>query len=424
VFRTHLAVALILTLTPACLPAVAQTDNAKLKQEVTKLFELGQSVKTRAEAKAHFERLREMAPADGRVTHAYILVQLTHRHYSDADKLLAELLAKDKTNLDAWEVKIWLSTLTKKHGRAVVEMMQVAKLLASQADLPLAQGNELANFLGRICGYLEGMGQLTTRPVIRPNEVQSITAKMTDSQRSTFEEGRRETLDKLTGQTDKTDDLKAEAIRAEAKRRGMQMQELDRRRKEAATQLAEVEGNRDELIKNRKAEIDEITKRERQSLAELRSAEARSVGLRRELVIIDNRIANLVLEVEDPDTTPAERHHLLNDISRWELTRTRLRTELVEQDSRLVGSRERMTVIHREKSDIEDRYGREIGKIDGLRRTVDSIDRDKSRLLRAPISGNTRRVRSHKSRAVALTNYIKLPIVLDAEKKRLLDSFR
>ncbi len=421
--RPHPCVAIVFTLTLAFTATLAQADDAKLKQEVVKLFELGRSVKTRAEAQSHFERLREMAPDDARVIRAYVLLQLTQRRYSDASKLLAELLAKDKTDLDAWEVKIWLSTLTKKHGSAVVEMMQAAKLLASQPDLPLVQGNELANFLGRVCGYLEGMGKLTTRPVIQPNEVKSITAKMTDPQRATFDEGRREILDKLTGQTEKTQDMKSEAIRLEAKRRGMRMQELDRRREEASAELAKMEGRREELLKSRKAELDEITERERQSLTELQSAETRAVGLRRELAIIDSRLADLIDEAEDPDTRPRERNHLLDEIARWELTRARLRTRLVEQDTQLAASRKGVAVVRREKNEVEDHYDRELGKIDGLRRTIDSIDRDKSRLLTAPISGNTRRVRSHKSRAVAFTNYVKLPIVLDAEKKQLLDSF-
>ncbi len=428
--RMHIAVAVLLVLGPVDVPVLAQTDDAQLKREVAKLFELGKSLKTRAEAKAQFERLQELAPDDGRVGYAYVLVQLKHRHYREAAELLEDVLGKSKNdgkdNLDAWEVKIWLSTLTKRYGTAVAEMRQLRKFLSSRqsSKIPHTQRQEVAEFLGRMCGYLEGIAKQQTRPTLRPDDVRSITAKMTDSEKAAFDRGRNDIIGRLSNQTERTDSLKAEAIRAEAKRRGMRIEELDRRRKEAAAQLAAMEGRREELLEKRKAEIDEITKQEREALAELRTAGTRAVGLRRELAVVDSRIAKLIDRVEHPDTNPIERRHLLDEISRWEIIRARQRTELAGQDTRLAGLRERTAAVRQRKADTENRYDRELGRIDGLRRTMDSIDRDKSLLLTAPIRGNTRRVRAHKSRAIALTNYIKLPIVLDAEKKRLLESFR
>ena len=424
--RTQLAVALMLALGPVRLPALARADNAKLKQEVAKLYELGKSVKTRAEAKAQFQRLREMAPRDVRVSYAYALVHLTHGHYREAAPLLAAVLAGDKTDMDAWEVKIWLSTLTKQYGMATVEMQQLAGLLASPAaaELPDTQCREVAEFMGRICGYLEGLAKQGAVAGIRPAEFKPLTAKMSDAQKSAFDAGRRDLIERLGKESERTDTLKAEAVRAEAKRRGLQIQELDRRRKDTADELARMQQQREALREKRKAEVDEIADQQREALTELRTAEARAAGLRRELMTIDERIADLIDLADHPDTTPAERGHLLDEISRWELTQARQRTELIAHDTRLAGLRERLSGVQRRKDDLESDLNRESSRINSLRLAIESIDRDKARLMTSPISSNTRQVRAHKSRAVALTNYIQLPIVLAAEKKRVLESFK
>ena len=75
------------------------------------------------------------------------------------------------------------------------------------------------------------------------------------------------------------------------------------------------------------------------------------------------------------------------------------------------------------RQEIQVRYQQESGRADQLRGSLDRIRKDKGRVQNQSVSGNTPQVRDQKKRSVSLTTYVPLPLSLDAERDRLLESF-
>ena len=131
----------VLAVAIAGLPlASAVADEAKLREEVAKLFELGwePSLQAQVAAKEQAFKLVEMAPDDSRIAYAYALVQIRQRKYPDADRLLDRVLVKEKENLYAWRTNIWLSMLQKQYANALLGMERVSVLLVAAGPVATA----------------------------------------------------------------------------------------------------------------------------------------------------------------------------------------------------------------------------------------------------------------------------------------------
>ena len=410
----------------------AQSDRVDLKDEVKALIELGwkPSRASREQAEREFQRLNRRAPGELRLAYAYVLVRIRQRNYPEAAKLLGEVLDSGNRSISPWrasmwETKIWLSTLTGQYDVALGEMEQLAKLLPGQVAAGKAEPayHQTAGFLGRMCGYLEGPGADKVNAAAVANVRQRILQQMAASRATVFDQGRRSVVEQFSGAVEEADANKAAAEATAESEKERKLNELQQREEEVSSQTAAEEARLEEVRKQLTYELDQIAARERELAAEFRRIETAAAALRRELRILDGRIAEL-LALADKEEDPVVKQRYLDDAARWRIQRAHVLGQLTEWERRFAALGAERVGLLRQRQGVEARYRREGGRLEDLHRTQDRVRRERDRVSRDPITGNTPKVRDQKRRATALTTYISLPVSLEQQRKRLLDSFR
>jgi len=413
-----------------CAAADVQADEAKLKHELARLMEIGwqPSIKARAEAAEQFELVGRMAPIDGRVPYAYALVQVRQRKYPEAAKLVADVLAKDEKNVHAWRTKIWISMLTKDCATAMVEMDSLGKVLGEGDGGSVGEVDEtkqeLARFLGRMFGFLEGPGEGQAAAALVDSQQRKVFSRLTDPQQTAFTEARHAVAERYASLTGEQESTKDEAIKEQQRRKEALRDEVQRRRKQIAKELAFIEPERDRLEDELRTELDEVAKLERPLLSELSGLEARAVIVRREMSVFTSDIARLERLLER-ERDPVQRERLRRDIDRLASILTRYEADLLVLNRQARAIHARRVQLEARRRQAQAMYQRDTARIESkltdLRRQSRRVDVDQKRIEK-PTTGNTPRVRNIEREAKAFTTYEQLPV--QAERQRLLDSFK
>jgi hypothetical protein len=406
--------------------SLAQADGNDLKDGLERLFETGwnRSVNARAEARQQYEKLLSQFPKDVRVPFAYALVQLRQLRYPDAAKLIDRVLQTDPKNLAARKAKVWLAMLTKEYDAALSEMPRLADLLPADdapgdAETPF---REIAGLLGRLIGFLEGPAKDSVDGARLADCRQRIVSKLSSTRQTVFDQARRSVVEQYAGAAEEADQTGAAAQDAATRRKEKMLQDLDRKAEDTAAQAAAEEKRLEELKKKFDYELEKIAAEERSVLEQGRQIEVQAVGYRRELQVLDERIAQL-LSLADQTDDPNEKQRLYNDATILRARRQRPLAVLADLDRRYATLNAQRAGLVQRRQEIQVRYQQESGRADQLRGSLDRIRKDKGRVQNQSVSGNTPQVRDQKKRSVSLTTYVPLPLSLDAERDRLLESF-
>ena len=174
---------------PCRLPHAA--DSKWNRVELEKFFKLGWdlSPEARLQADEHYDELRPFAQGDSRLKYSLAVIKIKQLKYQDALKLVTEVVATDKKNLNAWQAKIWLTVLTKNYSQAMVDLEK-----AAQAMPPIDESNdknaevklEMATFMGRVFGFLEGPAASHTNEDDRIAQRKKLTAKLSPERKAAF----------------------------------------------------------------------------------------------------------------------------------------------------------------------------------------------------------------------------------------------
>jgi len=405
----------------------ARAKDTSLKDQVAELLETGwqRSVKARAAAQKQYDQLRKIAPDDPRLPYAYALVQLRQLRYPEAARLLDEVLSQDKKNLTFWKVRAWLSVLTKEYDSALLEMQRLAELLPAEDALGDAETpyRQTAEFLGRLCAYLEGPVQASVDDRALDDCRQQILKRLTTTRKAAMEEGRKDLLQQFSGAVEETEKTSAEAKATAAKHRQQILGDLDRQQEELKTEATAAEARQAEVKKQLTYELEKIDTEQRRIVDTFRRLQYDAVALRRELATIDDRIVGL-LDLAGREEDPLRKQRILDDAAHWRIMRHRPARALADVDARGTALNLQQAALVQQRREIEARWQREVGEVDKLRRSVDRIRNAKDKVQSQPVRGNTGQVRDLKSRSVALTTYLPLPINLEDERRRLLDEMR
>lgn len=334
------------------------------------------------------------------------------------------MLRSDKKNLTAWKLKAWLSMLTKEYDAAMSEMQRVADLMPGEQSDDEAETtySELASVLGRMVGFLEGPAKEGVDAARLADCRQKIAARLTSARRLKFDEGRRSVVEQHAGAAEEAEQTGAAAEEEAAKRKEKMLQDLEHKAEETAAQ-AEAEQKRVEEVKKQlEYELDKVASEDRAVVEQGRQIETQVVGVRRELQVLDERTAYL-LDRADHTDDPHDKQMLLDEATVMRARRQRPLMVLADLDRRYAALNAQRAGLVQRSQDIQNQYQRETGRVDKLHGTLDRIRKDRGKVQGQTVTGNTPQVRDQKKRSVSLTTYVPLPLSLDNERDRLLESF-
>jgi hypothetical protein len=407
--------------------APAQSGNSALKPQIEQLLEGGwpRSLKARGEAQQQYQKLERQSQSDARIPYAYALVQLRQLRYADAARLIDQVVKADKQNLAAGKLKIWLAVITKEYDKALLEMPRVAALLPADeaADDAETPNLEVARFLGRIMGYLEGPAKEGMEQAARNEAVRETTARLTTRRKAAFENARKAVLQQFTAMGEEAEVTSAEAKQKAEKQKERMIGDLQRKTDELAAKAEADQARLEELKQTLTYEADKIDSDDRQLLPLAQQAEAQAIAMRRDLRVIDDRIAGLY-DLANREKDPNQRQLYLNDAAGWQLRRNERAVAARDADRRLAEIHAQRVQLQQKRRDLDARWQRESGRAEKLHGTLKRTLTDKDKLEKQSVSGNTSQVSDQKRRSVALTTYVPLPVSLEEERTRLLETFK
>lgn len=423
--RALLSMAMTVSIVFASQQTVCGAD-AEVGGLVEELFDVGwnTAIKSRAEADAKWEEIKQLAPTDSRATLAYALVKLKQRQYSQAATALDDAVGHDEQNLPAWKAKITLDILMKNYAAAMVAMNKVGQLLGEPALNDEAIRLDVADFLGRATGFLERpAGNLVDEAQLTRMKTE-VAANFNDKERALFDEKRRDVLAQYAsfiGEKEETET--AAQAEAEADQEKL-LADLEQQRARIEARENELGPIRDELRKEAKSELEKIAEEERPLITQFQQLEREADVIRRELFLVDSDINRLRAQAAR-EKDPATRDRLLREADRISIFARRYDTDLALLDRRATAVNVQRAQIQAKYRQTQAEYANKIGQIDAelaeLGKQTKRNDIEMKKGQRDP-RGDTRESREIATRAQSLGTYYSFP--LEGEKQRILDSLR
>lgn len=410
------------------LSTTSAADSKWQRDELVKFFRLGWDLSPEARIKVdeQYDELVPLSKGDGRLQYAMALIKIKQLKYQEALKLVNEIVAADKMNLNAWQAKIWLTVLTKNYSQALVDLEKAGQAMPpvdTTDDKNNEAYREMATFMGRVFGYLEGPAGTHTNEDERIAQRKKMVARLSPERRKAFENGREAVSDKYLALTDQAivskerakDDAEEER---DEKLKGIddEQQQLEKRRTELGTQ-------RDKLRGELKAEMDDLTKQDRPLAQQFATIDARATVIRRELGLLTVSIAAqqaALARERDPGLREVIGLQLLN-FSRLAANYNTDLTALTAQASTIAGQRAQ---LQQRAAQTQNNYGRQL---DQAEKELNDIQKKANRnvnaekRIRKPTSADTPESRAKAAQVASFVTYEQFP--LEREKQRLLDSF-
>jgi len=252
---------------------------------------------------------------------------------------------------------------------------------------------------------------------------QRISDALTASRRTPFDEARRSVAAQFAAASKEIDERSAAAEAQATKEKDRVREELEGKAEKLAADLDTAEERNEKLKKDLDYEIEQVTSRERTVLAGAQTVAAQAAPVGEEVRILDDRIASL-LALADSQKDPLERNRLLGEATYWRLQRNQRLAALNDLNRRYATlNSERLSLQQRRQNAVA-RYQKEAAHADTLRRSLDRTRAEQSKAAAKTVTGNSPAVRDQKRRAAALTTYVPLPISLEDERDRLLESVK
>lgn len=401
-------------------PAWGQVDANGLRE----LLDAGwqKSVRSRDEVTQLYARLKAASPAEIRVSQAYLAALLKQSRYPEALKAVDEVLARDKKNVEALQIRAWLLVITKDYNAAMGDMQRLGDLLPPQEAPGEAEqvNRDIAAYLGRLCGFMEGPARDAVDELSVTRCRERILSRLITPRQEVFEQARRGVIAQFTGAAEGAEQDKAAAEADAARLKEQKVDQASRAAQDAAARVAEAESREQAARSERDKEIDRIATAERALLPRFAQVEGEAARVRTEISIIDGRIADCLRQAEREEDE-LRRAFWRREAARWGLERDRWLASLGALDRQYAMLNAERLGLQQRRASAEARYAREAGGVDQARRTADRARLAVTNAEKTAVSGNTPGVRDQKRRALAMTSYVPLPLSLDAMRERLLD---
>lgn len=406
---------------------LGQEPSGGLKDQVADLLETGwqRTFAARGDAQVKYDRLAAKAPNDYRVRYAYTLVLLRQLRYPEAGKSLDGVLESNTKSLNLWKTRAWLAVLTKDYDSALIQMQRLAELLPPKdlpgdAELP---NRSTAELLGQLWGFLTGPAKDAVDGRWQEQFQQRVVARLTPTRQVAFEKGRQAVLKEFNESVEEAERTSAAAKVAGEQQKERVLEDLDKKKDELSAEVTAEKARQEEVKKQLTYELDKIAGQERELNASARQVEFEAVSLRREIRVLQDRVAYLRASA-DSEKDNDRKQRLLDEAAHWQLMAQRPITGLQQLEAQAARLVAQQATLLQQRQAIEARWVKEVGQLDKLQATQQRVRRDTDKVQAKRVTGNTAQVRDQKKRSVALTTYVALPISLEEERQRLLELFR
>ena len=420
--------ATVVTATAADLARGNPQPKDALHPQVAKLLEIGwgESFRVLKPSGEAFDEAKRLAPADARVPFAFALVNIKHRKYDDAKKLLEEAIRLDEKYLAARKASIWVEMLLKRYEAALVEIEQLAAFLPTEAADRAADTADvaLAQFIGRLFGFLEGPAKTSVKEDVAAAVKARVLARISPAMRRELAAGGQRVADQFAELYLTREQTKEDAQAAEAKSQQREANRLAEDRKDVAEdkaaltdQVAKTREELDRLLSDLEKKLEPLDR-------EYSRLSARAATVRDRILDYDREIGRYVALLDVTDE-PAIRLRYQIEIDRLDAIQARYVADyrVLERQAAAVGA-QRGAILSQRDATLA-RYNAEAKRLgkEGvkLRRDEQRIARDEQRNERPP-SGNTPKVRLLSRKAFAFTTYEPFP--LEQAKAELLKAVK
>ena len=404
--------------------ATAQAQPADSPEGLRQLLDAGwqKSVKARDEATQLYARLKVAAPGDIRVSQAYLLALLKQSRYPEALKVVDEVLARDKKNVEALQIRTWLLVITKEYNAAMGDMQRLGDLLPQQeAEGDAEQVNrDVAAYLGRLCGFMEGPAKEAVDDISLTRCRERILSRMITPRQEPFEQARRGIIAQFSGAAEGAEQDKAAAEAEAARLKEQKVEQASRTAEDAAARVSEAESREQNARSERDKELERVATAERALLPRFAQVEGEAGRIRTEISIIEGRIADSLRQA-DREEDELRRAFWRREAARWGIERDRWLGSLGALDRQYAVLNAERLGLQQRRASAEARYAREAGNVDQARRTADRARMAVTNAQKTAVTGNTAGVLDQKRRALAMTSYVPLPLSLDTLREKLLE---
>jgi len=408
----------------------AYAEESPFATAVTTLFNQGwkpsPNPKVHDELAEVYAQIKQASGDDARGPYAYALVLTRQRKYDDALKLLDETLAKNKMDIAARRMKIWLLILTKRYPVALVEMDTLSKLLPPANAQGAAEEpfHDAATFLGRMFAYLEGPAAGGVNQNLVLQHKSALFGRLTSSRQDAFEGGGKTITSAWTEKSRDKERTQADAKEAEDKLKEQTKRDLEIERARVAQQLSSLDTKADKVRNDSGKEIADLDAQLSPLNAEFNRANARRNAIATDVLRLQTDIASY-LDAASRTQDRNEEFLLRAEAGRLDVLLGRAAADLRAAEIQLADvANRRGQVEARRQTAVANRQQ----QLDGLDRQAQTLRQTEKRIgfdeqkLRTPSSGITSKVVGQTATMNALTTYDDYP--LDAERQRILDSLK
>jgi chromosome segregation ATPase len=378
-----------------------------------------------AQAESHHRQAKGLAPADRRADYALALVQWRYLRFNDAEKTLDDLTAAAPEDWDAARARIYLGILMKKYSQSLVAIDQLSRKLADAEADPARQEarRDIARFLGRVFGYLEGPAQRLVSQTSVTDTRKAVMARLGTSDLEAFSESFG-ALGERFGQLDEEKRrLQIETKEAEAKQKEEELKRLAAEKQGVDADKESIRRQHDEALQTAQAEVARIDNQLVPLDAEIANLNARGNIVRAEIAQLaaeGNSLVSQADNTDDPVLASSFRSQASFIFGR--LRGREFEYQQLDTQARQVNAQR--AALHNQRAQVEARYesiARQLGvAVAKLGRVEKRITVEESK-NRKPATGFSPQVQSLANTSASITSYVEFP--LDREKQRILDSF-
>ncbi len=259
-----------------------------------------------------YEAIQADGRASPRVTYAFALVQMRNRRYDNAKRLLDDVLAADKNDLSARRARIWVLVLLKDYSAALIDLESLVKSLPAKAAAPAggADADEteaelaaLAEFAGRVVGFIDGPAARSVAEHVRADYRKRITTPLNTARRAAFDSGHEAVARRFAELDLDRQQTKADAKAGEQERKDRIREELDRERAGITAEKSTLDSRADKARADLKKELTEVEAQARPLVTQQTRLESQGAAISREIANLQveiGRLLDLADESEDP----------------------------------------------------------------------------------------------------------------------------
>ncbi len=399
------------------IPAAAQATRAELIALLN-----SDRVSSQAAIRQATEQYEPLS-GDPWADHAYLLVLMEQRRYSDALKLVDRLLAADPANIAVRRNKAWLLALTRNFSAAIVELDTLSRRLAETPAEETGNREEreaVLRFLGQMHGFLAGPAGREISTSLRERYRRQIITRLDEAEREIFEASAGLVLETHGLWVEETEQLKAAAVEDAAAARENLLAAAEAQRESMARQREALEARRNAAEQDYRT-LSATTGEEEAGLSrQAAEISARGDIVRRELLLLRDEMA--LLEAELLRTRdPLARDAILRRLDQLAVFATRYEADLFAV-GRQLDALELQRYQLAARNTVQ-RNQLEAGLAQVARDSANLSIREQrldAQMLRStrPASGYTQRVRALEALSSALTSYE--PFVFEEERIRLM----